>query len=90
MSAIDQNGSGIREAEVLEQKRSVRKIQDGIRESKQRSGIARRREGWTRDIWGEGSVDQHCGPRVRVNQLDFGAGWQTRRFKGTRGNQVTS
>ena len=90
MSAIDLNGSGMREAEVWEQKGYAREVQDGIEESKHGSGRARRREGWTRDIWGEGSVDQDRGPRVRVNRLDLGAGWWTRRFKGTRGNQVTS
>ena len=90
MSAIDLNGSGMREAEVWEQKGYAREVQDGIEESKHGSGRARRREGWIRDIWGEGSVDQDRGPRVRVNRLDLGAGWWTRRFKGTKGNQVTS
>ena len=35
-------------------------------------------------------MDQDRGRRVRVNQLDLGAGWLTRGFKGTRDNQVTS
>ena len=90
MSAIDLNCSGMRKAEVREQKGYVREVQDGIEESKHGSWRARRREGWTRDIWGEGSVAQDRGPRVRVNRLDLGAGWWTRRFKGTRGNLVPS
>ena len=64
MSAIDLNGSGMREAEVREQKGYVRGVHDGIEKSKQGSKGARRREGWTRDIWDEGSVEQDRGPRV--------------------------
>ena len=80
----------MRETEVWEQKGYVREVQDGIEKSKHGSGRARRREGWTRALWGEGSVDPDRGPMVRVNRLNVGAGWWTRRFKGTRGNQVTS
>ena len=89
MSPIDLNGSGMREADVREQKEYVREVQDGIEKSKHGSGRASRREGWTRAIWGKGTVDQDGGPRVQVNRLDLGAGWWTRRFKETGGNQVT-
>ncbi|PUU72134.1 hypothetical protein B9Z19DRAFT_1139310 [Tuber borchii] len=41
------------------------------------------REVWTRDRWDRGSVDQDRRPRVRVKRLDLGAGWWTKRFKGT-------
>ena len=58
MSMIGLNGSGMRDAEVQKQKGYVREVQDGIEESKQRSRRARRRDRWTRDIWGEGSVNQ--------------------------------
>ena len=58
MSAIDLNSSGMREAEVRELKGYVREVQDRIEESKHGSERARRRDGWTRDIWGEESVDQ--------------------------------
>ena len=50
MSTIDLNGSGMREAEVWEEKGYVREVQDAIEESKHGSGRARRREGSTRDI----------------------------------------
>ena len=45
MSAIDLNVSGMREAEVCEQKGYVREVQDGIEERMHGSGRARRREG---------------------------------------------
>ena len=64
MSAIYLNGSGMRESEVQKQKKYVSKVQDGIEESKGGSGRARRREGWTRDIWDEERMDQDCGLRV--------------------------
>ena len=64
ISPKDLNGFGMREAEVQEQKEYVSEVQDGIEKSKQVSGRAMRREGWTRDIWGEGSVDQDRGLRV--------------------------
>ena len=43
-SAIDLNGSGLREAEAREQKEYMREIQDGIEESKQGSRRTRGRE----------------------------------------------
>ena len=44
-SAIDLNGAGQREAKVREYKGYVSGVQDGIEESQQGSGSARRREG---------------------------------------------
>lgn len=65
-------------------------VQDRREESKQGSRKPRTREGWTRDIWDKGGVNQDRGHRIRLNQRDNGTGWWTRRFKGTRGSEVTS
>jgi len=50
----------------------MREVQDRIEQAKQGYAIARTREGWTRDCWDEGCVDQislgrgKCGPGLRT------------------------
>ncbi|PUU74552.1 hypothetical protein B9Z19DRAFT_1133149 [Tuber borchii] len=63
---------------------------EGPGQGKDGPEITGTREVWTRDRWDRGSIDQDRRPRVQVKRLDLGAGWWTKRFKGTRGNQVTS
>jgi len=53
----------------------MREVQDMIKEAKQGYEMARTREGWTRDRWDEGSVEQlllvrgKCGPGARSQGL---------------------
>ena len=53
----------------------MREVQDGIEESKQGSGRARRKGGVNQGHRGQGMRGPDYRPRVLVNRLDLGTGW---------------